>query len=126
MKTTPLAWFLWLLLLVTGASQLPAKPTEADRNLLLTELRAKAEHGDATAQFNLGICYHNGQGVTKDYVEAYKWLSLASVGGNENARGLKSELARQMTPEQIAKGFRSAREFKPSGAPKPGTSDPTR
>jgi TPR repeat protein len=64
--------------------------------------------------------------VPKDYVEAYKWLSLASAQGNERAKGLKSQLAQHMTPEQIAKGFRSAREFKPNSAPKSGASAPTR
>ena len=49
-----MAWFLLLFFLVTCASQLPAKPTEADRKLLLPEIRAKAENGDAKAQFNLG------------------------------------------------------------------------
>jgi len=60
--------------------------------------------------------------VTKDYVEAYKWLSLGAAQGNANARGCKAELAGQMTPEQIAKGARLAREFNPISAPNSGTS----
>jgi TPR repeat protein len=55
--------------------------------------------------------------VRKDFVEAYKWLSLASAQGNENAKGAKSSLSQRMTPEQIAKGFRLVRDFKPSKAP---------
>ena len=88
--------------------------------------RKAAEQGSAKAQCNLGVCYANGEGVTKDYVEAYKWLSLASAQGNENAKAAKSSLAQQMTPEQIAKGFRLARDFKPSKALEPGASAPSR
>ena len=32
-----------------------------------------AEQGDAFAQFKLGVCYKNGQGVGKDECEAVKW-----------------------------------------------------
>ncbi len=30
------------------------------------------------AQYNLGICYANGQGVTKDEAEAVKWYRKAA------------------------------------------------
>jgi len=36
-----------------------------------------AQQGNADAQNNLGVCYYNGQGVTKDYKEAVKWYTLA-------------------------------------------------
>jgi hypothetical protein len=76
--------------------------------------RKAAEQNDANGQYNLGLCYAKGQGVVKDYVEAYKWLSLASAQGNDNAKAAKFSLAEQMTPEQIAKGARLVRDFKPS------------
>jgi TPR repeat protein len=44
----------------------------------LAQLRAKAEKGDAVAQFNLGVCYDNGQGVAKDKVETVKWYRKAA------------------------------------------------
>jgi hypothetical protein len=37
--------------------------------------RKAAEQNYAGAQFNLGFCYANGQGVAKDNVEGYKWFS---------------------------------------------------
>ena len=86
----------------------------------VTWFRKAAEQNYAEAQFNLGACYCNGDGVTKDYVEAYKWFILASAQGHENAKAAKDSLTQQMTPEQIAKGFRLAREFKPSSAPESG------
>ena len=54
--------------------------------------------------------------MTKDFVEAYKWMSLASAQGNEWSKRAKSELVKHTTPEQIARGSRLAGDFKPSRA----------
>ena len=40
--------------------------------------RKAAEQNDAKAQYNLGVCYDNGQGVAKDEVEAVKWYRKAA------------------------------------------------
>ena len=87
--------------------------------------RKAAEQIVAQAQFNLGGCYANGRGVSKDCAEAYKWFSLASAQGDQNAKSAKLALAQQMTPEQIAKGFRLARDFKPNTALESGASAPS-
>ena len=42
------------------------------------EYKARAEQGDAEAQFNLGFCYDDGRGVEKDYGEAVKWYRKAA------------------------------------------------
>ena len=47
----------------------------------LDETRKKAESGDATAQFNLGLMYANGEGVPKDDAEAVRWYRLAADQG---------------------------------------------
>ena len=72
-------WLRWLLLfLLVGAGfHSPAKQSETDRKLL-ADVRAKADKGDAVAQYNLGVCYRDGQGVDKDYVEAVKWYRKAA------------------------------------------------
>ena len=41
-----------------------------------------AERGDAAAQYNLGVCYHNGDGVEEDAKEAVKWFRKAAAQGN--------------------------------------------
>lgn len=41
-------------------------------------LIAQAEKGDASAQFNLGVCYDEGQGALEDEVEAAKWYRKAA------------------------------------------------
>ena len=47
--------------------------------------RKAAEQGHAEAQFNLGCCYANGQGVAKDKVEAYAWFSMAAKADSDAA-----------------------------------------
>lgn len=50
------------------------------------ECRANAEQGDAAAQFNLGYCYDEGQGVAKDYAEAVKWFRKAAEQDHTEAQ----------------------------------------
>ena len=42
--------------------------------------------GEASAQYNLGVMYNNGQGVIQDYAEAVKWYKLAAVQGDAYAQ----------------------------------------
>ena len=49
---------------------------EKDYATALQEWRPLAEQGWASAQFNLGVMYRNGQGVPQDYEEAVKWYQL--------------------------------------------------
>jgi TPR repeat protein len=55
---------------------------------------------------NLGSMYRSGQGVPQDYVEAYKWMSLAmarATGENQKRVALARDgVAKLMTPAQIA------------------------
>jgi len=52
----------------------------------LAEVRKAAEQGNAAAQFNLGMMYANGQGVTQDYSEAFRWYRKAAEQGNATAQ----------------------------------------
>ena len=62
----------------------------------------------------MGVCYEQGDGVAKDQVEAYKWLSLAARQGHEGAKNYMTVLeSKLLTPEQLAEGQKRAREFKP-------------
>ena len=53
----------------------------------LREWTPLAEQGDADAQYNLGVMYANGQGVSQDYKTAVKWYRLAAEQGNPRAQG---------------------------------------
>ena len=45
------------------------------------EMLPIAEQGHASAQFNLGNRYANGEGVPQDYAVAMKWYRLAAEQG---------------------------------------------
>ena len=47
----------------------------------VAELRARAEQGDAEAQYNLGVMYATGAGVPQDNGEAVRWYRLAADQG---------------------------------------------
>jgi TPR repeat protein len=49
-------------------------------------LRAKAEDGVVTAQYNLGIMFYIGSGVEKNEAEAVKWFRKAADQGNADAQ----------------------------------------
>jgi TPR repeat protein len=68
-----------------------------------------AEQNNAKAQYNLGAMYANSLGVSQDYVEAYKWFSLAYKNGLKQAQDVLDFLKRHMSPSQIAKASQLAR-----------------
>jgi TPR repeat protein len=80
-------------------------------------LRRAAAQGNSYAQSNLGFMYRDGEGVQKDYVQAHIWFNLAAAAaefGKENlAAEYRDELAKKMTPAQIAEAQKLAREWKP-------------
>jgi hypothetical protein len=52
----------------------------------LEETRKAAEHGNANAQFNLGVMYENGRGVDKDEAKAVEYYSKAAWQGQDDAQ----------------------------------------
>jgi TPR repeat protein len=81
--------------------------------------RRAADQNLTDAQDALARMYFNGWGVPKDYVQAHMWANLAAssfsgTGSNIEA-GLRDNIAAEMTPEQIAKAQRLAREWRSPG-----------
>ncbi|WP_221901526.1 tetratricopeptide repeat protein [Bathymodiolus platifrons methanotrophic gill symbiont] len=60
-----------------------AKPQDPD---FITDLRIKAEEGSAKAQYNLGVMYTEGEGVIKDYKQAFKWFTKSAEQGDSSAQ----------------------------------------
>lgn len=52
----------------------------------LQEWRPLAEQGGANAQFNLGVMYLNGGGVSQDYKEAANWYRKSAEQGDSQAQ----------------------------------------
>ena len=81
----------------------------------LAGTRAKAEHGNADAQKNLGKIYAKGDLVKQDYKEAAKWYRQAADQGHAGAQAALGELyeAGQGVPRddsEAAKWYRRAAE----------------
>jgi TPR repeat protein len=62
-----------------------AAAQKGDYAAALREWTPLAEQGDAVAQFNLGVMYQQGQGVSQDYQTALKWYALAAEQGDAKA-----------------------------------------
>ena len=72
----------------TAQQQRPPTPsaTTAPEDAKVTQLRERANAGEATAQFSLGFLYANGQGVQQDYTQAIQWYRKAAEQGSVYAQ----------------------------------------
>ena len=52
----------------------------------LSKYKSAAAKNNASAQYNLGVLYDNGQGVVQDYAEAVRWYKLAAAQGLASAQ----------------------------------------
>jgi TPR repeat protein len=79
--------------------------------------RKAADKGHSEAQYWLGICYQDGEGVPQDYVLAHMWFNLSAsngVGEDQQRRAkARDDVARRLTPQQLAQAQRLAKEWKP-------------
>ena len=75
------------------------------------------ERRHAEAQYQLGLLYAVGAGLEQDFVQAYKWFSLAAnkLSGmdKEIAQEDRDLVSQRMTSAQIAEAQRLVREWKP-------------
>jgi TPR repeat protein len=86
-----------------------------DRSRNLVEaanwLQKAADQGNASAQYNLGLCYFSGEGVGKDEIEAYAYWKIA--GKTEyDARRKLGDIEKRMTPEALLRGQERAKELR--------------
>ena len=86
--------------------------------------RTAAEQGDASAQYSLALLYLEGKGVSKDFVQAHKWLHLASRSSPmpylATTYALKRDaVAADMTPSQIAEAQQLAAGWRPTTSDDP-------
>ena len=66
---------------------------------------------DPEAHNNLGVAYSIGLGVTRDYVRAYMWFSLAAAGGSEHGAENRDFTAKELNPAQFAKALKLVRDW---------------
>lgn len=58
----------------------------ADESHSATEYIKSAEAGDSKAQYNLAVCYANGEGVEQDFEKAMFWWQKAAEQGDVDAQ----------------------------------------
>ncbi len=81
----------------------------ADYAAALRIYRSMADQGLAIAQFNVGLMYDKGQGVSKDEVQAMKWYRLAADQGRSDAQYQLGHLCyKQNNYAEAAKWFHLA------------------
>jgi tetratricopeptide (TPR) repeat protein len=51
-------------------------------------MRARAEKGDAKAEYSLGYMYYHGKGAPQDYAEAVRWYRKAAEQGDARAEAV--------------------------------------
>ena len=71
-----------------------------------------AAQKEARAQFYLGMQSAFGQGGPEDLAQAHMWYNLAAGNGHVGAAAYRDDLAKQMTPAQIAEAHKRVREWK--------------
>lgn len=59
---------------------------KGDYTTALKKFKPLAEQGNADAQYNLGIMYRNGRGVSQDYNQAVRWYTMAAEQGLADAQ----------------------------------------
>ena len=62
----------------------------------------------------MGAMYEKGQGVPRDYALAHMWFSLSGSNGYKDGVKNKNLVEKEMTPSQIEKAQRLARNWKPT------------
>ena len=107
---------IFTLLLVSSVAviHLAAQQTKADQKPI-GDVKAKAEAGDAESQVELGLRYADGEGVTKDPVEAVKWVRNAAEQNNARAQynlgvGYYNGEGVEKDPVEAVKWYRKAAE----------------
>lgn len=63
-----------------------------ERDRAMPYVRAAADRGDARAQYIVGLALFNGDGMAKDWVRAYAYVSLAQQAGLPQANGALAQM----------------------------------
>jgi len=76
--------------------------------------RKAGELGVRDSQFNLGVLYARGLGVSQDLGQSWLWFSLAAAQGDADAEKKRDEVASKMDPAALAAAAEALSRFKVS------------
>jgi len=77
----------------------------------INETQVMAANGGKESLYELGMMYCIGRDVEVDLVSAHKWLNLAALRGNDDAKTVRSEISAEMSADDIAEAQRQARSW---------------
>jgi hypothetical protein len=88
------------------ALQLPSQP-QRPQPQSLAELRKLADQGDAEAQYQMGVRFHNGEDVRQDDAQAMQWFLRAAEEGHVTAQSALGAYywAGRGVPEDLSKAY---------------------
>ena len=75
-----------ILLMFMWTIHIIAQPDDVLMREQVENYLIEARHGEADAQYNLGLCYIYGNGVSQSFKEAAKWLEKAAKQGHIEAQ----------------------------------------
>ncbi|MCX5497838.1 hypothetical protein OSH11_24275 [Kaistia dalseonensis] len=84
-----------------------------------------ADLGVADSQYNLGVLYARGLGVSVDLIQSYTWFALAAQQGDQDAGKRRDEVAKALTPDNLAKARAAVQAFRPKPLDAVANSEPT-
>ena len=84
----------------------PLDPIEATK-----WYRKAAGQGYAKAQRALGLKYEYGKGVPRHKILAHMWFGLSAANGDKFAARYRDGIAKRMTPAQVVKAQKLARDW---------------
>jgi len=87
-------------------------PADASSAETIDALLERARHGDAHANYRLGLRYLAGDGVTRDIVEAFARVRLAAAAGHPRAISMFYFLGAKLTAEEHGQAFERSRELR--------------
>lgn len=104
-----------------GSLYRDGKGVQKDLARALVLFRQAADQNLHWAQYTLGLMYLLGEGVPASHLEAYHWLTLASVVRDdddaevhETAAFLLEKVSAKLTPDQIGQAKQRLSEWKPA------------
>jgi len=82
---------------------------EVERNF--SEANRAAQRGHIQAQHNRGMLYHEGKGVVRDPLQAYFWLKVAALQGDDVSQESLKTVGKTMSTDQIRQAESQAEEW---------------
>lgn len=102
------------LAMLLSEGTLPGLNGKPDWAAALKWFRSAADLGHRDSQYNLGVIYARGLGVSADAAEAWKWLDLAARQGDEDSARKRDILSRDADPAVLAKAQQASTAFVPA------------